>query len=108
MIATLATTIIVESTLVAAFAVWRRKPLKHLLLSSLCANLLTQSLLWAGLIVFPRFYFLTLSILELCIWGLEAAFLYLYRYNRLNLQEAVLLSLVMNMASFGIGCLLPV
>jgi hypothetical protein len=107
-IATLAITILVESTFVVAFAIYRRKPLKHILLSSLFANLFTQSILWGALISFPRRYLEALFIAEIFIWGLEAAILYLYRYNRLKLAEAILLSLAMNLASFGIGWFLPV
>jgi hypothetical protein len=107
-ITTLAITILVESMLIVAFAIYRRKPLKHLLLSSLCANLFTQSILWGALISFPRHYLETLFIAEIFIWGLEAAILYLYRNNRLKMGEAILLSLVTNLASFGIGWFLPV
>jgi hypothetical protein len=107
-IAALSITISVESLVVAGYAVWRKKPRFHLLASSLCANLFTQLFLWAGLLIFPQHYLITLSILEFCIWGFEAAVLYLYRYNRLNLREALLLSLIMNLTSFGIGWFLPV
>ena len=107
-IATLAITILVESVVITAYANWRQKPLKHLLVSSLCANLITQSFLWAGLLIFPKQYLITLFILEVCIWGMEAAILYLYPYNRLKLPEAILLSLVMNLVSLGVGWFLPV
>ena len=108
MIATLAITVLVEGAVVAGYAIWRKKPLKHLLFSSLCANLFTQSILWVVLYLFPHHYLTTLFIAEICIWGIEAFILYLYRFNRLKLREAMLLSLVMNLASFGIGWLLPV
>jgi hypothetical protein len=107
-ISTLAITILVESIVVTAYAIWRRKPIKRLLVSSLYANLITQSILWTGLIIFPRQYLLMLIILEIYIWGMEAAILYFFRHNRLKLADAILLSLVMNLASFGIGWFLPV
>jgi hypothetical protein len=107
-IATLAITLLVESTLVAAYAIWRKKPLLHLLFSSICANLLSQSFLWAVLNLFPRPYLTSLFIAEIGIWGMEALILYLYPFNRLKLQKAMLLSLAMNLASFGIGWVLPV
>ena len=107
-IATLALTIIIESVVAAAFAIWRQKPLTKLLFSSICANLFTQSLLWITLVLFPRQYLVTLIIVEVSIWGIEAVFFYLLRFNRLNLKEAFLLSLAMNLCSFGIGWLLPV
>jgi len=107
-IATLAITILVESAVVASYAIWRKKPLYHLLFSSICANLLTQVFLWVALTLFPHDYLITLFIAEICIWGIEAFILYLYRYNRLTLREAMLLSLAMNLASFSIGWFLPV
>jgi len=107
-IATLAITILVESAIVASYAIWRKKPLYHLLFSSICANLLTQVFLWVNLNLFPQAYLITLFAAEICIWGIEALILYLYRYNRLTLWEAMLLSLVINLASFSIGWLLPV
>ena len=107
MIATFAITILIEGVVVAAYALWCQKPFKHLILSSLFANLFTQAFLWAVLILFPHQYLPALFISEICIWGMEAAILYLYRSNRLNLREAIFLSLVMNLASFGIGWALP-
>jgi hypothetical protein len=49
-----------------------------------------------------------LFISEICIWGMEAAILYLFRFNQLKLREAMILSLIMNLASLGIGWALPV
>jgi hypothetical protein len=93
---------------VAAYASWRQKPLKHLVFSSLCANLVTQSFLWIFLTIFLNNYLLTLIISEICIWVMEAFTLYLYRMNQLRMSEAILLSLVMNLVSLGIGWMLPV
>jgi hypothetical protein len=107
-IGTLSVTVLIESAVVAAFAIWRRKPIISLLVSSFLANLLTQSLLWIALTIFPQHYIAALIIGEFSIWGLEAIILYLYRFNQLDLKEAILLSLIMNLASFGIGWLLPV
>lgn len=106
--ATLAITIIVECVVVAVYAIWRKKPLYHLLFSSICANLLTQVFLWTVLNLFPQAYLTTLFISEICLWGIEAFILYLYKFNQLTVREAMLLSLAMNMASFSIGWLLPV
>ena len=108
MIATLAITILVESVVVTSYAIRRKKPLYHLLFSSICANLLTQVFLWVVLTLFPQAYLITLFTAEICIWGIEAFILYLYRCNQLTLREAMLLSLVINLASFSIGWLLPV
>ena len=108
MIAALAITILVESAVVIAYAIWQRKPLIHLLLSSLCANFLTQACLWAVINIFPHHYLETLLLAEVCIWAIEALLLFFYRCNRLKLLEAILLSLIMNLTSFGIGWLLPI
>ena len=108
MIVTLALTLLIESMIVTGYALCRKKPLIHLLLSSVVANLFTQSLLWILLNVIIGHYLITLFLAELCIWGIESLILYFYRYNRLKLGEALALSLVMNLASFGIGWLIPV
>jgi hypothetical protein len=107
-IATISITILIESAVVTAYAITCLKPLKYLIGSSLCANLFTQAFLWGTLIIFYRTYLLTLCLAEICIWGIETAILYFYRNNRLGFQEAAWLSLVMNLASFGIGLILPV
>ena len=107
-IATLAITVLVESAVVTAYGIWRQKPLKHLMFSSLCANLFTQPLLWTVLMIFPHHYLPVLFISEICIWGMEAFILHFYRFNQLRPWEAILLSLVMNLASLGTGWVLPV
>jgi hypothetical protein len=108
MIATLAITLLIESLIVIGYATWQKKPLRHLLFSSLCANLLTQSILWIILNLFPHPYIPTLFIAEICIWGMESLVLHLYRFNQLKFQEAMILSLMMNLTSFTIGCFLPI
>lgn len=108
MIAALITSILIEGIIVAGYALWHRKPLKHLLFSSTCANLVTQSLLWLLLNLFPNHYLTTLFIAEVSIWGIEGAILHFYRPNRLGLRQALALSLVMNLTSFAIGWFLPV
>jgi predicted membrane protein len=105
---TLAITLLVEGLVVAIYAIVSRKPLVHLLISSVFANLFTQSILWLILNAFPRTYLLTLFIAEICIWAVEAAILHFYPFNRLKTREALFLSLVMNMASLSIGWFLPV
>jgi biotin transporter BioY len=107
-IASFIITILVEGTLVAFYALWQRKPLKQLFFSCLCVNLFTQSILWVVLNCFPGYYLVTLTITEICIVGMEAIILFLYRYNQLKLREAILLSLAMNLTSFGIGWISPV
>jgi hypothetical protein len=107
-IATIGITILSESTVVAAYSFWRRKPLKHLLLSSIFANLFTQFFLWAVIYLFPNHYLPTLFISEIMILVMETIILFLYRPNRLRLRESIFLNLVMNLVSFSIGWVLPV
>jgi hypothetical protein len=106
--ATLIITILVEGVIVTGYAILFKKPLTHLLLSSVIINLLTQSALWLALRAFFNHYLLTLLVAEVCIWLVEGALLRLYPYNRLNLREALGLSLAMNLTSFALGWLLPV
>jgi hypothetical protein len=107
-IVTLTITIVIESIVVTGYALWRKKPLIHLLLSSIIVNLFTQSILWVALNAFLRHYLTTLLIAEICILGTESIILYLYRYNKLKPGEALVLSLAMNLTSFTLGWFLPV
>lgn len=103
MIVTLSLTLLIESTLVLAFAVWRRKPAGVLWLTCLAVNLLTQSLLWLALTLFFRHYWPTLLLMEIIIWLVEGLIFYRIRANRLSLREAFLLSLAANLTSFVAG-----
>ncbi len=107
MIATLPVTLLVEGLLGFVYALWRRKPVVPILITSLFANLVTQSLLWLALNLFFQHYLATLLISEVLIWMLESLFLYALPANRLRLGEAILLSLGMNLASFAAGWFLP-
>ncbi len=108
MIATLSITILIESIIAGGYAVFRQKPIIHLLFSCLLANLLTQPLLWLVLQVFIGDYLIALFIAEFWIWIIESAILFLYPYNQLRFREALGLSLAMNLASFAAGWFLPV
>jgi hypothetical protein len=107
-IATLLVTIFIEGFVVAGYAFFKKKPVAHLLLACLLANLFTQPLLWLALQVFFRHYLPVLFIAEFCIWIVESAILFLYPHTRLRLGEALVLSLAMNLASFAAGWFLPV
>lgn len=103
MIVTLTFTVLIESALVLAFAIWRRKPAGALWLTSLAANILTQCLLWLVVTLFFRYYWTALLIMEIVIWLAEGGLFYGMRANRLSLREAVLLSLAANLSSFAAG-----
>jgi hypothetical protein len=100
-------TILVEGIIAAGYARWRGKPLRPILLTSIIANIITQFLLWGGLILFFHHYLSTLYFAEILIWMLESILLHRVRANQLELPEATLLSLVMNLASFGAVWFLP-
>jgi len=108
MIATLLITIGIEGAVCAAYALRFQKPLGNLLLSCLIVNLITQPFLWLVLKTFFHHYLDSLLVMELLIVGTEAAFLWMIRSNRLRWQDALILSLAMNLASFFAGWFLPV
>jgi len=70
--------------------------------------LLTQSALWLALTLFYRAYLPTLLLAEAIIWLIEAAILRLVCATQLSWSGALVLSLGINLLSFGIGWLLPV
>lgn len=105
--ATLLVTILVEGVVVLAFARMRNKPVIPLLITSVGANLITQSMLWIGLNLFFQDYLLTLLAAEILIWFWEGLLLYFIPWNRLQLRDSVLLSLGMNLSSFALGWFLP-
>ena len=108
MIVTLLITIIVEGLIVLGYSNWQKKPAPSILYTSLIANLITQSFLWVVLSPFFQNYLIALVIAEILIWLIESAMLYYVRANRLRIMEAILLSLLMNVASFTLGWFLPV
>ena len=107
MIQTLAITVVVEGIVCLAYSIRRKKPVRPILLTSVFANLITQSLLWIVLSHFFQHYLATLLIAEILIWLIESLFLYGFRLNHLSISESVFLSFVMNLSSFGFGWLLP-
>jgi hypothetical protein len=108
MLGTLSLTIAIEGIIIAIYALLRRRSLVKLLVSVLLANLATQFLLWVVLSLLLGNYLPVLLITELLIWLLESIILRVFPGNGLSWKEALLLSLVMNLASFGIGWLIPI
>ena len=107
-IAALLVTILIEGMVVACYAIWRKKPVKSLLLTSILGNLVTQSMLWIMLNLFYRQYLISLTIGEILVWMIESLILYVISANKLTLAEAAILSLVMNISSLAIGWFTPV
>jgi hypothetical protein len=108
LIRTLLVTIIVESVVVIGYSLWRRKPVRSILFTSLWTNLFTQSFLWIGLNFFFQHYLIALTVAELLIWGMESVLLYSVRANHLHFKEAAILSLLMNVLSFTLGWFVPI
>ena len=107
LIITLLITVFIESSIALGYCVWRQKPIRPILLTSICANIITQSLLWLVLNVFFQQYLIALLVAEIFIWGVEGLALYFIQANQLQPAEALSLSLAMNLASFAIGWFLP-
>jgi len=107
LIVTLVITILVEGCIVAGYCIGRGKSLAPILFTSIWANLITQSFLWIVLSLFFQHYIIALFIAEIIIWMIESFLLYWFSANQLHLQEAVLISLLMNLASFAFGWFLP-
>lgn len=108
MIRTLVVTILIEGIVCLLYALWRKNPVAPVLLTSVLANLVTQSLLWVTLRLFFRYYLMTLLTAEFFIWLIEGVIFFSWRWNRLDLKEALSLSLLMNVSSLGVGWFLPV
>lgn len=105
---TLTATIFIEGIIVLVYSRWREKPLLPILLTSLFANLITQSLLWIALLLFFRHYWPVLIVMEIFIWLIESFIYYRVRADQLMLKEAMSLSFAINLASFSAGLFLPV
>lgn len=107
MIQTLVITVLIEGVICLVYALWQKKPVQPILITCLFANLITQSLLWIALNIFFHHYLATLLTAEILIWLIESFLFYSLSFNRLNIGEALLLSLMINLYSLGIGWFLP-
>ena len=103
----LVVTIVVELVVGGIYVLWRKRPWLQVLLTILLMNLVTQPIVW--LVV--KSMRLTLCagtyVLELIVVLLEAWILRRVLRKSVNSSETLLLSVAMNLASFGIGLLLP-
>ena len=108
MIKTLAITILVEGAIGISYSIWQKKPVGSILITSVFANVITQSLLWIVLNIFFQHYLMIMLIAEFLIWILEGILLYMFRSNQLSFMESLFLSFVMNLSSFAMGWWLPV
>ncbi|MGB7537312.1 MAG: hypothetical protein WBM17_02120 [Anaerolineales bacterium] len=103
-------TLAVELPIAAAYGQWRRHPAVLLLTIVLGMNVITRPLLSiavAALYHFTQSNLPWILVCELAVWFVEAAILAIALRKKARTREALLLSLVLNGASFGIGWLLP-
>jgi len=101
-------TLVVELLLALVYALWRKRPRTKLLTVVLLMNLLTQPVLWVVVSnISDGSVFLPLAIGEIIVWLVEAGILALALRKQAKFLEALGLSLVLNLASFGIGLLFP-
>lgn len=108
LLASLLTTLAVELALGFAYALWRKHPVVYLLTIILLMNMITQPLLWlaltGGFVGSSMVWTLTAEI-GVCL--VEAWILFKALPGKITNKEALLLSLVLNAASFGVGLILP-
>jgi hypothetical protein len=103
-------TLAIELPFATAYVLWRRLPAVLLLTIALGMNVVTHPLLSITVAAFYPFTHSDLPwilICELAVWLFEAAILAIALRKKVRTREALLLSLVLNGASFGIGLLLP-
>jgi hypothetical protein len=103
-------TLAVEMVLAAGYALWRKRPMVLLLTVVGMMNLITRplfSLMFGGYFYLAGSNLIWILAAELVIWLVEAGTLALALRKDARFVEALLLSLVLNAASFGIGMLLP-
>jgi hypothetical protein len=90
------------------YTYWRKLNKRVVLTVILVANALTSPVLWALFTEgFIQFTWLGMLIGEVFIWLVEAVILYVAMRKSIRFGEALLVSLVLNAASFGVGLLLP-
>ncbi len=105
----LSLTIVVEGLIVLAYAIARGLRIRHWLAYAVLVNTVTQPALWylMGLLPADIAYFPALTAAESVVWVVEAGLLHLLAGARLGVGHALMLSLVLNATSCGVGLLLP-
>jgi hypothetical protein len=101
-------TLVLELSIVLGYALWRKRPVIFLLTVALLMNLFTWIPFRIILGSLSTAQYLAGSIVgEVIIWLAEAGFLAFALRKRAPFWEVLVLSLVLNLASLGIGLLLP-
>lgn len=101
-------TLVVELLLGAVYVLWRKRPALVVLTVILLLNLITQPALWVTVSRLGELYAILLALgAEMVVWLVEAVGLYLSQRSRIKFLEALVVSFVLNAASFLVGSLLP-
>jgi len=106
----LSLTVVVEGLIVLAYAAARGLRIPHWLAYVVLINTVTQPSLWylMGLLPADIAYVPALTAAESLVWVVEAGLLHLLAGDRLGVGHALTLSLVLNVASCGVGLVAPV
>jgi len=110
MLAGLMITMAIEMALAIGYALWRKRSMALLLTVVWMMNLLTRplfSLVFGDLFQVAGYSLAWTLAAEFVIWLVEACILALALRKEMRFGEALLLSLALNAASFGIGMVLP-
>lgn len=98
----------VELALGLVYALWRKHPVFYLLTVILLMNMITQPILWLTLSgTFVGLSIVRTLMAETMVWLVEGWILLKALPGEITSKEAFLLSLVLNLASFGLGLMLP-
>jgi len=100
-------TLITELAIGLIYVTWRKRPWFSVLLTILLMNMVTQPVLWFLVKELRLSLCIWVYVLEVIVWLVEARILYIVLRKSARFSETLLLSLAMNLASFGIGLLLP-
>ena len=101
---TLFWTQLLEGSVAGLIGWWRGEPIQRWVGWILLLNSVTQPLLWWGMATGETaVYWPTLLLLEAAIWLGEGVGLYWLNRRMVPLQKAILLSILLNAISFGIG-----
>jgi hypothetical protein len=103
-VSTLILTLVIESVGLVIWNKIRKRAWQSTLLALLLINLVTQGILFAGLVLSPLPYWPTLLGLEMFIFLLE---IFGYHIAGLTVNEAFQLSIALNLTSFLIGLSIP-
>lgn len=102
-------TLVVELLLGTGYVLWKKRSASIILTVILLLNLITQPVLWITLSGFSRLSPIFMILFaEGVVWLAEAGGLYLSQRNSMKFQEALWVSLALNVASFVVGSLLPI